>query len=149
MNRGRVTAAALLLLAILLPEGCASTHRVPGTKAGAPEILYIETDTAWSGDVRVTGVVHVRKSATLTILPGTRVLFAKRVFPEGADPHEGFVGPGIRVEGRIVAAGTPPESWDLTFSTLNGCEVLSSRALASRRARHEIFSRARNASVLS
>jgi len=138
VNRGRVTAAAILLLAILLPAGCASTHRVPGTPAGAPEILSIETDTAWSGDVRVAGVVHVRKSATLTILPGTRVLFAKRIFPQATDSHEGFVGPGIRVEGRIVAAGTEespvlftgegtaaPGSWDkilFTFSEGNRFE---------------------------
>ncbi|MHB8941975.1 MAG: hypothetical protein ACYC7K_11315, partial [Desulfobacteria bacterium] len=97
MRRERVTAAALLLLAILLPAGCASTRRAAGVPAGAPEILYIETDTTWSGDVRVAGIVHVRKSATLTILPGTRVLFAKRTFPQAADSHEGFVGPGIRV----------------------------------------------------
>lgn len=136
--RRRVTAAALLLLAILLPAGCASTDRAAGIPAGAPEILYIEADTTWSGDVRVAGVVHVRKSATLTILPGTRVLFAKRTFPQAADSHEGFAGPGIRVEGRIVAAGTEetpvlftsggtpsPGAWDkilFTFSEGNRFE---------------------------
>jgi parallel beta-helix repeat protein len=104
--RGRLKALALLLLAILLPAGCASTRPAAGTAAGAPEILYIEADTTWSGDVHVAGVVHVRKSAILTILPGTRVLFAKRTFPQAADSHEGFVAPGIRVDGRIVAAGT-------------------------------------------
>lgn len=138
MSRGPVTAAALLLLAIFLPAGCASTHRAAGADSGGPEILYVETDTAWSGDVRVAGVVHVRKSATLTILPGTRVLFAKRTFPRAADSHEGFVGPGIRVEGRIVAAGTEekpvlftsdgtvaPGAWDkilFTFSEGNRFE---------------------------
>ncbi|MDD5761805.1 MAG: NosD domain-containing protein, partial [bacterium] len=106
MRRGRLTASALLLLAILLPAGCASTRPAAGNAAGTPEILYIEADTTWSGDVRVAGVVHVRKSATLTILPGTRVLFAKRTFPQAADSHEGFVAPGIRVDGRIVAVGT-------------------------------------------
>ena len=135
MNRGRVTAAAILLLAILLPAGCASTHRATGIPTDAPEILFIERDTTWSGDVHVAGVVHVRKSATLTILPGTRVLFAKRTFPQAADSHEGFVGPGIRADGRIVAAGTEekpvlftsegtaaPGSWDkilFTFSEGN------------------------------
>lgn len=132
MSRGRVTAAALLLLAVLLPAGCASTHRSTGIPAGAPEILHIETDTAWSGDVRVAGVVHVRKSATLTILPGTRVRFANRTFTQAGDAHEGFVGPGIRVEGRIVAAGTEehpvlftsegtavPGSWDKILFTFS------------------------------
>jgi len=129
---------AVLVLAALLPAGCASTHRAPGTPGGAPEILYIETDSTWSGDVRVAGVVHVRKSATLTILPGTRVRFAQRSFPQAADSHEGFIAPGIRVEGRIVAAGTEdkpilftsegtavPGSWDkilFTFSEGNRFE---------------------------
>ena len=135
MRRERITAAVLLLLAILLPAGCASTHGVAEVPAGAPGITYIETDTTWSGDVPVAGIVHIRKSATLTILPGTRVLFARRTFPRVADSHEGFVGPGIRVEGRIVAAGTEenpvlftsegtpaPGSWDkilFTFSEGN------------------------------
>jgi parallel beta-helix repeat protein len=138
VKRRRVAAPVLLLLAILLPAGCASTQRAAGTAAGAPETLPIETDTVWSGDVRVGGVVHVRKSATLTILPGTRVLFARRTFPQAADSHEGFAGPGIRVEGRIVAAGTEehpilftsegtpdPGSWDkilFTFSEGNRFE---------------------------
>ncbi len=51
------------------------------------------------------GVVHVRKGATLTILPGTRVAFVSRQLA-GADEHEGFTGSGIRVDGRIVAEGT-------------------------------------------
>ena len=138
MNRERVAAAVLLLLALLLPAGCASTSRTTGIPTGAPEILYIETDTVWSGDVRIGGVVHVRKAATLTILPGTRVLFAKRTYPQAADSHEGFIGPGIRVEGRLVAAGTEespvlftsegtpaPGSWDkilFTFSEGNRFE---------------------------
>ena len=138
MKRGRITAVALLLAAILLPAGCASTRTVQGTPAGPTETLYIETDTAWSGDVHVAGVVHVRKTATLTILPGTRVLFAKRIFPQAPDSHEGFAGPGIRVDGRIVAAGTEeapvlftsegtaaPGSWDkilFTFSEGNRFE---------------------------
>ncbi len=96
MRKGRTTAVALFLAA-LLPVGCASTPRPAGTAAGAPEIIYIGADTVWSGDVRVGGVVHVRKSATLTLLPGTRVLFANRVFPPSADFHEGFIAPGIRV----------------------------------------------------
>ena len=131
---------ALLLPAILLPAGCASTLRPAGTAAGGPEIVYVEKDTVWSGDVRVGGVVHVRKTATLTLLPGTRVLFAKRTFPPADDSHEGFIAPGIRVEGRIVASGTEekpvrftsegtpaPGSWDkilFTFSEGNlfeGC----------------------------
>ena len=137
MNRGRIILLALLL-AVLLPGGCASAPRPAGTPASTPEIVEIGIDTVWSGDVRVDGVVHVRKSATLTLLPGTRVLFARRTFPPTADYHEGFIAPGIRVEGRIVAAGTEekpvrftsegpvaPGSWDkilFTFSEGNRFE---------------------------
>jgi len=88
----------------------------------------VSRDTVWSGEVRVDGIVHVRRGATLTILPGTRVAFsARRARPQ--DEHEGFSGSGIRVEGRIVAAGTAerpiaftsaggapsPGSWDRIF----------------------------------
>lgn len=133
-RRRRFGGAALLLLAILLPAGCASGNRAAGLSARtrAVEILYIETDTTWSGDVRVAGVVHVRKRATLTILPGTRILFEKRTFAQAADSHEGFAGPGIRVDGRIVAAGTEenpvlftsegtpaPGSWDKILFTFS------------------------------
>jgi parallel beta-helix repeat protein len=123
--------AALLLGASL--AACATAPVLPRT-AAEPEITYIDGDTSWSGEIRVGGVVHVRKGATLTILPGTRVLFARKSFP-GTDGHEGFVAPGIRVEGRIVAEGTEeapirfagegpaaPASWDkilFTFSEGN------------------------------
>ncbi|GAB4236647.1 MAG: hypothetical protein OHK0028_13660 [Deltaproteobacteria bacterium] len=140
MRRSPVTPAALLLLAILLPAGCGIARRGAAVSpvAAPPETTFIETDTSWSGDVRVAGVVHVRKAATLTILPGTRVLFARRSFPQAADSHEGFAAPGIRVEGRIVATGTEekpvlftseeapsPGSWDkilFTFSEGNRFE---------------------------
>jgi parallel beta-helix repeat protein len=128
------TLAALLLGTLL--AGCATAPSAPAG-ASAPDVSYIGKDTTWSGVVRVGGVVHVRKGATLTLLPGTRVLFARRSFPP-PDAHEGFVAPGIRVEGRIVAVGTEeepvtftgegtpsPASWDkilFTFSEGNRFE---------------------------
>lgn len=140
MSRPGVFQAALLFLATLVPAGCGTAPR----RAAAPPVpvapgtVFVEHDTTWSGDVHVAGVVHVRKAATLKILPGTRVLFANRTFPRGADAHEGFAGPGIRVEGRIVAEGTEadpvlftsegtpaPASWDkilFTFSEGNRFE---------------------------
>ena len=76
----------------------------------------------------------MRKGATLTLLPGTRVIFLNKKF--GAeDEHEGFSAPGIHVEGRIIAVGTEgapvrftgegasaPGTWDkilFTFSEGN------------------------------
>jgi len=101
-------------------------------------VAYIAADTAWSGDVQVDGVVHVRKGATLTIAPGTRIHFST-MKSSSFDEHEGFAGAGIRVEGRIVAVGTEespivftaegrpvvPGSWDkilFTFSDGNRFE---------------------------
>jgi len=129
------SAIPLLLLGASL-AGCAAAARAPDRTA-APEITYIENDAVWSGEVRVDGVVHVRKAATLTILPGTRVVFGRRSFPP-PDAHEGFTAPGIRVEGTIVAVGTEeapvrfttegraaPAAWDkilFTFSDGNRFE---------------------------
>ena len=72
----------------------------------APEILHltdavIEDDAVWSGEVRITGVVVVKKSGHLTILPGTRVLFEK-VDRDG----DGIGDSELLVEGGIVARGT-------------------------------------------
>lgn len=103
-------------------------HAPAERKAPVLPVAYVARDTTWSGDVHVDGVVHVRKSATLTIAPGTRVHFSTaNILPD--DPHEGFAGPGIRVEGRIVAVGTgdspilftaegrsvAPASWDKIY----------------------------------
>jgi hypothetical protein len=77
----------------------------------------VEKDAEWSGTVRVDGVVHIRKEATLTILPGTRVEFAARRF-RPRDEHEGFTAPGITVEGRIIAEGT--EESPITFTSEAG-----------------------------
>ena len=117
--------------------GCASVPAASRPAGDAPTVAYIERDTTWTGTVRVDGVVHVRKAATLTIAPGTRVVFARKSFPP-PDVHEGFIAPGIRVEGRIVAVGTDgdpvlftsegppsPGSWDkllFTFSEGNRFE---------------------------
>ena len=71
MRTVRRTLAALLLGATL--AGCAAVPTPP--RAGAePEIAYIDRDTSWGGEVRVGGVVHVRKAATLNIRPGARVI---------------------------------------------------------------------------
>jgi hypothetical protein len=92
---------ALLALAVAW-GGCA---RVQPRGASVPPVVVIAQDTDWRGEVRVEGIVHVRKHATLTIAPGTRVLFVPKRFDAGEE-HEGFTAPGFKVEGRVVAAGT-------------------------------------------
>jgi parallel beta-helix repeat protein len=92
----------LLIALALLLYACVHTPKVA---PAVPPVVYVEKDTQWKGDVRVDGIVHVRKNATLTLLPGTRVLFAPVAWP-ASELHEGFTGPGFKVEGRVVAVGT-------------------------------------------
>ncbi len=149
MTAGRIRIAALVA-ALALAASCA---HVPagGGAAGPPPV---DRDTAWSGEVRVDGVVHVRKGATLTILPGTRVAFVPRRLA-GADEHEGFTGSGIRVDGRIVAEGTAekpivftvagaapaPGSWDkILFSFSVGSRFDNCTFEGARYAFHAHFS---------
>ncbi|MBI5696044.1 MAG: PQQ-binding-like beta-propeller repeat protein [Nitrospirae bacterium] len=73
----------------------------------------IHEDATWSGKVTIEGVVFVPESVTLTIEPGTVVVFMKSsaTFSEGSEAGEGSTsevlipGSGIRVEGKIVAKG--------------------------------------------
>jgi len=70
-----------------------------------PEQVYadqvIKSDTVWSGRITVRGVVVVGRSATLTIKPGTTVLFEK------IDSNDDGIGDSeIRVLGRLLAKGT-------------------------------------------
>jgi hypothetical protein len=76
----------LLLAFVLRPE--ASTANAGG---------HITADATWSADtILVTDTVWVDSSATLTVNPGTRVAFQGRY--------------GIRVMGRLLAAGTAQDS---------------------------------------
>jgi len=150
IRTARRTGPLLALLPLLLSFSCA---HVGGRTAGAP-VLEIPQDTAWSGEVRVDGIVHVRSGATLTILPGTRILFSELRFGT-IDEHEGFFAPGIRVEGRILAEGTKeapilftsardpvaPGSWDkILFSFSEGNRFSHCTFEGARYAFHAHFS---------
>jgi len=86
----------LLILLLLLPGACARPQP-PVLTLGDHVIAGAET---WSGEVRISGVVTVKKTGSLTILPGTRVLFAK-VDRDG----DGIGDAELLVEGRLVARG--------------------------------------------
>ncbi len=163
--RARLAGGLALLAAAALAASCA---HVPEGARGAGTVSVerqaferaeprgggVERDAVWSGEVRVDGVVHVRKGATLTILPGTRVAFVPgRVGT--ADGHEGFAGPGIKVDGRIVAEGTEsepivftaagrakaPGSWDkILFSFSSGSRFDRCTFEGARYAFHAHFS---------
>jgi parallel beta-helix repeat protein len=135
---------SLLVLLPLLVPACAHVLR---ETAGLP-VVYVERDTLWSGTVPVDGLVHIRKGATLTLLPGTRVEFAARRF-RPRDEHEGFVAPGISVVAVSLKKGTEefpitftsetrpsrPDSWDKILFSFSG----------GNRFRHCVFEGARYA----
>jgi hypothetical protein len=87
-----------LLLIVLVFSSC-------GAKQSSPEQVYagqvIKSDMVWSGRITVRGVVVVGRGATLTITPGTTVLFEK------VDSNDDGIGDSeIRVLGRLLAKGT-------------------------------------------
>ncbi len=89
----------LLPLLLLFVAGCA------GLKAGEARLLLndveIHQDTVWQGAVRIDGTVKVFKGATLTILPGTDIAFARR------DADGDGLGDGtLIVEGALQAVGS-------------------------------------------
>ena len=92
-------ALSVLVILTLLLSGCVA--------ARPPLVLenhVIDGDVAWSGEVRIRGVVTVKKEGRLTILPGTRVLF------EPVDRDGDGIGDGeLRVEGGLTARGTDRE----------------------------------------
>ena len=77
---------------------------IVGTRVGEPVLLtdrVITSDTIWQGEIQISGVISVKRGATLTILPGTVVKF-KRI-----DRDKNNVGDGeIMIEGRLIAKGT-------------------------------------------
>lgn len=93
----------LLILGCLL-VACAPLH--PLTQL---ENHVISTDEVWQGEVRIRGLVTVKKGARLWILPGTRVVF------EPQDLDGDGIGDGeILVEGSFKAVGTAEQPILLT-----------------------------------
>jgi hypothetical protein len=76
-----------------------------GCTLGAPalklEDSVIAGNTTWSGEVRIDGIVTVKKTGHLTIEPGTRVLFE----PRDID-GDGIGDAELLVEGTLIARGT-------------------------------------------
>lgn len=87
---------ALLPALTLLLAGCLAPRPVTTL-----EDAVISGRAVWSGEVRVRGVVTVKKTGHLTIRPGTRVVF------EPLDRDDDGIGDSeLLVEGGLVAAGT-------------------------------------------
>ncbi len=69
----------------------------------------ISEDTTWDSDVLIDGVLFVPENVTLTIKPGIFVMFTKSDvrYRESGISEAVIPGSGIRVEGKIIAEGTP------------------------------------------
>jgi len=89
-----------LLTAICQLAGCTGLSAPPpAVQSYHGELLT--GDTVWSGQVLIDGSVKVAKGATLTIRPGTEVVFVRR------DADGDGLGDGtLIVEGRFLAVGT-------------------------------------------
>lgn len=93
---GRLCRLGALTLMALVLGGC-----LAGRPALQLDHAVVDGEATWSGEVRIRGIVTVKKSGTLTILPGTRIVF------EPVDEDGDGIGDGeLLVEGTLVARGT-------------------------------------------
>lgn len=84
------------LLFLLLAAGCLGPRPVQEL-----DNAVIAGEVHWSGEVRIRGVVTVKKTGRLVIAPGTRVIFAPR-----DEDHDGIGDGELLVEGALQAIGT-------------------------------------------
>jgi parallel beta-helix repeat protein len=114
------TVRRLLILAALVVLVAVTARRWGAIREVGKETLT--KDTTWSGDIIVTGDVHVPPGVTLTIAPGTKVRFRKIE----ADSDRNLFGPDspyypqaeIIVTGRMIARGTPDKP--ILFTSAEG-----------------------------
>lgn len=91
-------ARSWLLVLLFVLTGCAASPR--------PSALYlkntqIEQDSTWQGQVLIEGSVEVLRGATLTILPGTEIRFAR------VDLDDDWLGDStLLIKGGLRAEGT-------------------------------------------
>ncbi|MEW6602379.1 MAG: right-handed parallel beta-helix repeat-containing protein [Nitrospirota bacterium] len=62
----------------------------------------IDKDTVWSGYIIIKGTLHVARNATLTVTPGTVVMFSRLDVD-----HDGVGDSKITVGGKLLAEGAP------------------------------------------
>jgi hypothetical protein len=99
-----VSARKLALLgALLLLAGACRLAPPPLPPLQLGDTVISDAVT-WSGEVRIRGTVTVKKEGSLTILPGSRVLF-ERVDKDGDNIGDAE----IYVEGTLLAPGTAKE----------------------------------------
>lgn len=97
MNRRRHTFFSVIVTVGLL-VGCLG----PGQSVTHLSDTVIADHQIWSGTIRISGIVTVKKSGHLTIAPGTRIEF-DRIDRDGDQIGDAE----ILVEGSLTAVGTP------------------------------------------
>ena len=99
-----------LTVLVLLLAGCLG----PGQSTTYLTDTVIDDAQTWSGIIRISGVVIVKKNGHLTIAPGTRIVFDK------IDRDGDQIGDGeILVEGGLTAVGTKDAPIILTSGESN------------------------------
>jgi hypothetical protein len=88
----------LVLFAVM---SCLLTSCTLGAQSLKLKGGVIEGAVIWSGEVRIDGIVTVKKTGHLTIEPGTRVLFEFR-----DEDGDGIGDAELFVEGTLIARGT-------------------------------------------
>ncbi len=76
--------------------------------------LVISDPQVWQGEVRIKGVIRVTRTGSLTLLPGTRLLFS-RIDIDG----DGIGDAELFVEGELIARGTAERPILLTSAEEN------------------------------
>ena len=93
-----------LIVTLLLLSACGAKQVTTEIGQQSYGDHVIVTDTTWSGEVEIEGVVVVGRKATLKIEPGTIIRLKK------IDRNNDGIGDSeIRVLGRILATGSPEE----------------------------------------
>lgn len=85
-------------------ENNPSEKSVSGSDELPKESIIISQDTTWSGKLEIRQIVLIKKGVCLTITPGTELIFSGVKTATG-DAHT-IQGGGLKVEGKIIAAGT-------------------------------------------
>ena len=110
-----LTGYCLFLVIVMATIATVSTQAYSQQQPDTPPPPYlkeqiIRKDTIWSGKIVIEGVVVISRAATLTIKPGSSILFKK------IDRDQDGTGDSeLRVLGGIIAEGTADEP--ITFSS--------------------------------
>ncbi len=101
MKFAKLLISAILAAALVSTSGCSLLR--PGPLTGV-----LERDMVWRGKIALRGDVVIAKGVTVTVAPGTEIIFlAPGPGEDQLTDHPHFPGSELIVRGRILARGTP------------------------------------------